>query len=126
MHPTRFKVHKTITAVFLLAAVLTSGVSVLFAQEPAGPEEAAESVKVEKIGEHEWNIINSNGEFVGTIKSESLRTFTFYATTGMLMGTILETGAWQPRLYRSRNTLIQPEEARLYLDALEAVKILKQ
>jgi hypothetical protein len=44
----------------------------------------------------------------------------------MLVGTILESGAWQHRLYRSRNTLIQPDEAQLYLDALEATKILKK
>ena len=119
------KTQKTIT-ILLFTAVLILNVAPILAQEQAGTDAIAGEVKVEKIKDNEWNIINKDGEFVGTLKSESLRTFTFYKTTGMLVGTILESGAWQPRLYRSRDTLVQPDEAQLYLDALEATKILKK
>ena len=118
-----YRTKKTVTAVLLFSTVLILNLTPLLAQEQSGPEAAAEGVKVEKTSDFEWNIINKDGEFVGTLKSESLRTFTFYTTTGMLVGTILESGAWQPRLYRSRNTLVQPDEAKLYLDALDATKL---
>lgn len=120
-----FKSKTAIMAVLLLFIVLLFNRAFIQAQEHQLPKDIPESVKVEKIKANEWNIINKNGEFVGTLKSESLQTFTFYSTSGMLVGTILESGAWQPRLYRSRNTLIQPDEAQLYLDALEAIKILR-
>lgn len=116
---------KAIMAALLLFIALLFNRAFVQAQAQQLPEDISGSVKVEKIKDNEWNIINANGEFVGTLKSESLQTFTFYSTGGMLVGTILESGAWQPRLYRSRNTLIQPDEAQLYLDALEAIKILK-
>ena len=119
-----YKTPKVITsACLLLVMVLIIPVAALLAQEQA---DQSEGVKVEQISDNEWNIINKNGEFVGTLKSESLETFTFYTTTGMLVGTILGSGAWQHRLYRSRETLIQPDEAQLYLDALEATKLLKK
>jgi len=111
------------SAVLLFTMIFIFNFTPLFAQAQADTESA---VKVEQINEHEWNIVNKNGEFVGKLKSESLQTFTFYTTTGMLVGTILESGAWQPRLYRSRETLVQPDEAQLYLDALEATKLIKK
>lgn len=125
MNLKHYKTQKMIITVLLFTTVLILNFTPILAQEQADHRAIAEDVKVEKISDNEWNIINKNGEFVGTLKSESLRTFTFYNTTGMKVGTILESGAWQPRLYRSRNTLIQPDEAQLYLDALEATKILK-
>ncbi|MFH1993394.1 MAG: hypothetical protein ABIK98_13490 [Pseudomonadota bacterium] len=123
MNLKHYKTQKTIAAVLLFTTVLIINFTPILAQEQADP---GAMVKVEKIKDNEWNIINKDGEFVGTLKSESLRTFTFYNTTGMLVGTILESGAWQPRLYRSRDTLIQPDEAQLYLDALEATQLLKK
>jgi len=126
MNLNHYIIKKSTVAVLLFTIALILNISPLLAQERATPEAAAEGVKVEQINDHEWNIINKDGEFVGTLKSESLQTFTFYNTTGMLVGTILESGALQPRLYRSRDTLIKPDEAQLYLDALEATKILKK
>ena len=125
MNFNHYKTQKTIAAVLLFATFLLLNTPII-AQEQADPGAIAEDVKVERINDNEWKIFNKNGEFVGTIKSESLQTYKFYNTTGMLVGTILESGAWQHRLYRSRNTLIQPDEAQLYLDALEVIKILKK
>ncbi|MEW6671794.1 MAG: hypothetical protein AB1427_08820 [Thermodesulfobacteriota bacterium] len=127
MNSHHFKTQKSISAVLLFATVLIIiNSTALLAQEQTDPEAAAEGVKVEQVNDHQWNIINKDSEFVGTLKSENLQTFTFYNTSGVLIGTILGSGAWQPRLYRSRETLIQPDEARLYLDALEATKLLKK
>jgi hypothetical protein len=125
MNSNHSKTQKKITAILVFTTVLIFNSAALLAQEQTNPESIAKSVQLEKIKDNEWNIINKDGEFVGTLKSESLQTFNFYNTGGVLVGTIMESGAWQHRLYRSRNTLIQPDEARLYLDALEATKILK-
>ena len=96
------------------------------AQEKDTTDPAIGGVIVEQTGEGEWKIIKQEGEFVGTLKSEKQDSFTFFDTSGVFMGTILESKAWFHRLYRKRDTRIKPEEARLYIDALKAIEIIKK
>ena len=75
----------------------------------------------EQISANEWRILNEDGEFIGTLKSSSGKTFTFYDSTGVFIGAILEDKSWRHRLYRKRDTRVQPEEARLYVEALKVI-----
>ena len=77
------------------------------------------AAQFEQISAGEWRILNESGEFLGTLKSSSGKTFTFYNSGGVLIGAILEDKSWRHRLYRKRDTRVQPEEARLYVEALK-------
>ena len=79
------------------------------------------AAQFEEISANEWRILNESGEFIGTLKSSSRKTFTFYNPTGILIGTILEDKSWRHRLYRKRDTRVQPKEARLYVEALKVI-----
>ena len=96
------------------------------AQETNTESSKVGDVTVEPVGEGEWRITNQDGQFVGTLKSERQQSFTFYDTSGVFIGTILESKAWLHRLYRKRDTRVTPEEARLYIDALKAIEILEK
>lgn len=79
----------------------------------------------EQISASEWRILNESGDFIGTLKSSSGKTFTFYDSTGVLIGAILEDKSWRHRLYRKRDTRVQPEEARLYVEALKVIDAIR-
>jgi len=83
------------------------------------------AAQFEEISANEWRILNESGEFIGTLKSSSRKTFTFYNPTGILIGTILEDKSWRHRLYRKRDTRVRPEEARLYVEALKVIDLIR-
>ncbi len=87
--------------------------------------EVSGEVKIEKIKEGEWKIINRYGDFVGTLQSDSKMVFQIYDTGGLNMGRITESGIWYPRNYQGRDTKIVSREVYLYLDALEAIEKIK-
>ena len=97
----------------------------IFSMTDVDAQSTEPAITVEQSGQGEWNIFR-DGEFVGTMKSDTLRSFTFFDTNGVFMGTIPESKVWFHRLYRKRNTQITPEEARLYRDALKAIEIIKK
>ena len=92
----------------------------------AAQEQGENEITVEQSGQGEWKIIKQDGEMVGTLKSDTLRSFTFFNTADVFMGTIRESKVWCHRLYRKRDTRITPEEAKLYMDALKAIEIIKR
>ena len=79
------------------------------------------SVRVEAVGTSEWHLYDPEDQFVGILKSSQRQNFTLYDAGGTFIGTIRDSRAWFHRLYRKRNTRVTPEEARLYLLALEAI-----
>ena len=109
---------------FFVASVFLSAAAPAQQIDPAGP--VVGGVTVEQAGEGEWRIINQDGQFIGILKSERQQSFTFYDASGVFMGTILESKEWFHRLYRKRDTSVKPEEARLYIDALKAIEIIKK
>ena len=112
----------------VLLVMMVLGVALLSIMNNVNAQESPTvgGVTVEQVGDGEWRIINQNGEFVGTLKSAEQRSFTFYDTGGVFTGTILESKDWIHRLYRKRDTRVTPEEARLYIDALKAIEIIKK
>lgn len=82
-------------------------------------------VSVRKLKENQWEIINRYNEAVGLLKSDSKAVFQLYDLSGARMGRILENGAWFPRNYAGRDTKIISREVYLYLDALDAIELIK-
>jgi hypothetical protein len=75
-------------------------------------------------GQNEWAMYDENAVFVGTLKRTEEGNFKFYDKGGGYVGLIVEAGRWIPRDSRRSYTSIEPEEARLYLDALKAIETL--
>jgi len=96
------------------------------AQEVDTTDPSLVKVTVEPAGQGEWKIINHEGVAVGTLVSSELKSFKLYDASGIFMGTILESKEWFHRLYRKRDTRIAPAEARLYIQALKAIDLIKQ
>ena len=82
----------------------------------------AEGVTLKAKGKHEWEMYNRNGDFVGTLQKTEEDNFTFFDEEGNYLGLILKSGKWKPK---GVNPRITPEDARLYLDVLEAIKAIK-
>ena len=82
-------------------------------------------VTVRKLKENEWEIINRYNEAVGILKSDSMDVFQLYDLSGARMGRIIGNGVWYPRNYAGRDTKIIPREVYLYLDALDAIGLIK-
>ena len=99
----------------------------LSGQEQGGTTASDEpgEVTVRKLKENEWEIINRYNEAVGLLKSDSKEIFQLYDLSGARMGRILESGAWFPRNYAGRDTKIISREVYLYLDALDAIDLIK-
>lgn len=117
-----------VPAAIILLVISLSGDAIATAQEtPGRPENAVSGgVTVEAVSETEWKIINPDGVFVGLLKSEEKKSFTFYDAEGTFIGAITESGDWFHRLYRKRDTRIRPEEAQLYTEALKAIEAIKK
>ena len=96
------------------------------AQEVDTPDPNLLKITVEPVGQAQWRIIDHEGAAVGTLVSEGLQSFKFYDANGQFMGTILQSKEWFHRLYRKRDTRIRPEEARLYIQALKAIDLIKE
>ncbi len=109
----------------LMLIMLFVAVSMFRVGDVAAQEQGEDEITVEQSGQGEWSIIKS-GEVVGILKSDTLRSFTFFNTTDVFMGTIRESKVWFHRLYRKRDTRITSEEAKLYMDALKAIEIIKR
>jgi hypothetical protein len=73
-------------------------------------------------GQNKWEMLNQNGDIVGTLKGTEEGNYKFYNRGGGYVGLILHSGKWIPRDSRRSYTTITPEEAQLYLNALEAIK----
>ena len=118
---------KKILVLFLMFfAAALSVMNGVHAQEAGTTDPTAVQVTVEQAGQGEWRIIDREGMVVGTLKSDGLKSFKVYDTGGIFIGTILESKEWFHRLYRKRDTKIKPEEARLYIQALKAIDIIKK
>ena len=118
---------KKILILFLMFfAVSVSAVKSGPAMEVDTPDPNLLKITVEPVGQGKWRIINHEGMAVGTLVSEGLQSFKFYDSNGVFIGTILRSKEWFHRLYRKRDTRITPEEARLYLQALKAIELIKE
>ena len=118
------KRHRFRVSLLLMAMILS--VSTFYSVADTAAQNSSDATSsgaanFEQISASEWRISNENGEFIGTLKSSSGKTFTFYDSTGVLIGTILEDKSWRHRLYRKRDTRVKPEEARLYVEALKVI-----
>jgi hypothetical protein len=104
-------------------AVLLPTVIVLFClgSLPVFSEEIVPRPK----GNHTWEMHNVNGDFVGRLKRTEYGNFDFYDKSGKYIGVILQSGTWIPWNARKRKTVIEPEEAQLYVDVLRAIKTIK-
>lgn len=118
------KMLSALTLTAFAAAVVVTDPGVQGASATATAAEPG-AVSVEKTDAGTWKVINKYGDFVGTLKSDTGQVFQLYDTANEFMGKIIESGIWYPRQYRSRDTKVIPREAYLYLDALEAIKIIQ-
>ena len=104
--------------VLLLATMIVLFCSSLF---PVFSEQLATRPK----GQNEWEMLNQNGDVVGTLKKTEKGNYKFYNGGGRYVGLIFQTGKWMPREASRSYTTITPEEAQLYLDTLEAIKTIR-
>ncbi len=74
------------------------------------------------IAKDEWGIYDYNNNLIGSFKKTEKSNFKFYDSTGRYIGLILESRDLLPREANTSYTRVSPEEARLYLDTLEAIK----
>lgn len=71
-----------------------------------------------------WEMHSKTGEKIGTLKREK-GIYRFFDNNQEFMGTILESKRLMPKGFHSRRTSISPEQAKFYLDLLEALKTIK-
>ncbi len=69
-----------------------------------------------------WEMLDSHGKLVGTLKRVDESSFSFYDQGGRHVGLILGNGDWVPSVSKRRRISIKPEAAQFYLDVLRAVK----
>ena len=124
---THSEIQRLLLVFMMVSAISIPVPTVVSAQDASTDAENAPAAKitVEAVSETEWRIINPAGEFVGILKSDEQKAFTFFDTDGTFIGTITASGTWFHRLYRKRDTRITPDEARLYIDALAAIDLIK-
>jgi hypothetical protein len=85
----------------------------------------SEQVATRPRGQNEWEVLNQNGNVLGTFQRTEKGNYKFYNTGGGYVGLILDSGTWIPRDARRSYTYISPEDAQLYLDVLEAIKTIR-
>ena len=85
----------------------------------------SEQVATRPKGQNEWEVLNQNGNVLGTFQRTEKGNYKFYNTGGGYVGLILDSGTWIPRDARRSYTYITPEDAQLYLDVLEAIKTIR-
>jgi hypothetical protein len=85
----------------------------------------SEQVATRPKGQNEWEVLNQNGNVLGTFQRTEKGNYKFYNTGGGYVGLILDSGTWIPRDARRSYTYISPEDAQLYLDVLEAIKTIR-
>ena len=75
--------------------------------------------------QNEWEMLNHNGDVVGTLKRTEKGSYKFYDRGGKYVGLILGSGKWIPPDARRSYTTITPEAAQLYLDVLNVIETIK-
>lgn len=75
--------------------------------------------------QNEWEMLNHNGDVVGTLKRTEKGSYKFYNRGGQYIGLILHSGKWIPPDARRSYTTITPEAAQLYLDVLNVIETIK-
>jgi len=85
----------------------------------------SEQLATRPKGQNEWEVLNQNGNVLGTFKRTEKGNYKFYNTGGGYVGLILHSGKLMPREASRSYTTITPEEAQLYLDVLEAIKTIR-
>ena len=85
----------------------------------------SEQLAITPKGQNEWEMLNQNGDVVGTLKRTEKGSHKFYNRGGKYVGLILYSGKWIPRDARRRYTTITPEAAQLYLDVLNVIETIK-
>ncbi len=82
----------------------------------------AESARLEPSGAGVWKLIDAKGNAIGSLKKTEEDNYALSDAEGEYVGIILKSGSLKtPGIH----TQISPKVARLYLDALDALKGLK-
>ncbi len=100
---------------FVLIAVL-----LLCSQIPAA---MADEMVIQPTSSGGWNICYKDKGCVGTLQPYGDNAFNLYKSSGDFVGTIFKDGRMQPP---GRWVLLTAEDATLYLEALEAINLIKQ
>jgi hypothetical protein len=100
--------------IFLVTITILFSLSSLFV--------LADEIRLKAKEEHEWEMYNQDDDFVGVLQKTEEGNFTFFDKDGNYLGLILKSEKWKPK---GVNPKITPEDAKLYLNALEAIKGMK-
>ena len=113
---------KTIILLLILSLFLFNVTSV-FSRVKA-PEDDVITAKA--TGKDAWDVYHAKrGLIAKLIKEKGKEVFKLYDKEEQYVGLILESKSLMPRTARTRTTSVTPEEARLYLDVLEAFDEIK-
>jgi hypothetical protein len=83
----------------------------------------ADGVSLKVSGEGQWAIVDSGGQEIGTLAKVEEGAYSISPKGGQYIGIVKSNGDLQ---LTGRHPTISPFEAQLYLDALEAIRTLKQ
>jgi len=81
-----------------------------------------DEIFVKSKGKHEWEVYNQSGDSIGALKKTEEGNFIFFDEQGNYSGLILKSGQWKPKGLKPK---ITPRAAKLYLDVLEAIELIK-
>jgi hypothetical protein len=82
-----------------------------------------EGVSLKQKAEGKWLLVDDKGNNIGSITKTEAEGFRIENAAGEFGGNIWSTGNWTPPgAWRKRRLIITPETARLYIDALEALR----
>ena len=85
----------------------------------------SEQLAITPKGQNEWEMLNQDGDVVGTLKRTEKGSHKFYNRVGKYFGLILYSGKWIPPDARRSYTTITPQAAQLYLDVLKVIETIK-
>lgn len=103
---------KKALALMFVALLLTSFASL----------SGADEITLKASGEGKWVMLDSGGQEIGTLAKVEEGAYSILPKGGQYLGIIKSDGTLQ---LTGRHPTITPSEARLYLDALEAIKTLQ-
>jgi hypothetical protein len=82
----------------------------------------ADEITLKASGEGKWVMLDSGGEEIGTLAKVEQGAYSILPKGGQYIGIVKSDGTLQ---LTGRHPTITPSQARLYLDALEAIKTLQ-
>ena len=76
-------------------------------------------------GQNQWEMYNQNEDVVATFKRTEEGNYGLYNADGKYVGVILSSGRFRARDAGKRRSSIAPQDAQLYLEALNAIRAMQ-